>query len=49
MAAHEPDLEHSIHDDARREYMQGYIRGFGQALDQGVNLGGYFAWSLLDK
>jgi len=49
MSAYEPDKEHSIHDDARVEYLEGYIRGFGQALGQGVNLGGYFAWSLLDK
>jgi len=49
MSAYEPDKEHSIHDDARVEYLEGYIRGFGQALGQGVNLGGYFAWSLLDN
>lgn len=49
MAAYEPDLDHSIHDDARKEYLEGYIRGFGQALEQNVNLGGYFVWSLLDK
>ena len=49
MADYEPDLEHSIHDDGRRQYYAGYIRGFGQALQHGVNLGGYFAWSLLDN
>lgn len=49
MAAHEPDREASIHDDARKEYLEGYIRGFGQALAKGVDLGGYFAWSLLDN
>lgn len=49
MAADEPDFEHSIHDEARKDYLEGYIRGFGQALQQGVNLGGYFAWSLLDN
>ncbi|KAL7534164.1 hypothetical protein ACHAXR_005683, partial [Thalassiosira sp. AJA248-18] len=49
MADYEPDLYHSIHDDARKEYFEGYIRGFGQALGQGVDLRGYFAWSLLDN
>lgn len=49
MAAYEPDMEHSINDGARKEYLEGYISGFGQALEQGVNLGGYFAWSLLDN
>ena len=49
MASDEPDLEHSLHDIDRKEYLNGYIRGFGQALNQGVNLGGYFAWSLMDN
>ena len=49
MAAHEPDFDYSIHDSARLEYMKGYIKGFGEALSQGVDLRGYFAWSLLDK
>jgi len=49
MAAYEPDKGHSIHDKARVEYLEGYIRAFGQALDRGVNLRGYFAWSLLDN
>jgi beta-glucosidase/6-phospho-beta-glucosidase/beta-galactosidase len=49
MAAYEPDLEHSLQDTSRRDYLEGYIRGFGQALSKGVNLGGYFAWSLMDN
>ncbi|KAL3796202.1 hypothetical protein ACHAWO_010482 [Cyclotella atomus] len=49
MAAYEPDLEHSLQDTSRRDYLEGYIRGFGQALSQDVNLGGYFAWSLMDN
>ena len=49
MASDEPDMEHSLHDTSRQEYLHGYIRGFGQALKQGVNLGGYFAWSLMDN
>lgn len=49
MAANEPDLEHSLHDEDRIEYLEGYIRGFSQALSEGAKLGGYFAWSLLDN
>ena len=49
VATHEPDLEHSLHDIDRKDYLEGYIGGFGQAVMQGVNLGGYFAWSLLDN
>lgn len=49
MASEEPDLEHSLHDIKRVQYLEGYIRAFGQALNQGANLGGYFAWSLLDN
>lgn len=49
MAADEPDYEHSLHDNSRKEYLEGYIGGFGEALNQGVNLGGYFAWSLMDN
>jgi len=49
MANEEPDIEHSLLDTSRQEYLYGYIRGFGQALNKGVNLGGYFAWSLMDN
>ena len=49
MASDEPDMEHSLHDTSRQEYLHDYIHGFGQALKQGVNLGGYFAWSLMDN
>ncbi|KAL3800807.1 hypothetical protein HJC23_001644 [Cyclotella cryptica] len=49
MAADEPDFQHSLHDDSRKEYLEGYICGFGQALKQGVKLGGYFAWSMMDN
>mmetsp|Transcript_9226 Transcript_9226/g.19396 ORF Transcript_9226/g.19396 Transcript_9226/m.19396 type:complete len:583 (-) Transcript_9226:45-1793(-) len=49
MAAYEPDMEHSLHDFDRVEYLQGYISGFGEAIARGVNLAGYFAWSLMDN
>jgi beta-glucosidase len=49
VACHDKDFEHAIHDNDRIEYLGGYIKGFGEALKQGVNLKGYFAWSLLDN
>lgn len=49
MSSDESDLEHSLNDNSRKEYLNDYIRGFGQALNQGVNLRGYFAWSLMDN
>lgn len=45
----EPDLDSALHDYGRRDYLEGYIRAFGEALDKGVDLRGYFAWSLMDN
>ncbi|WP_100444256.1 GH1 family beta-glucosidase [Glycomyces xiaoerkulensis] len=37
-------------DDADRiEYLDGYFRAAGEAIEKGVNLRGYFVWSLLDN
>ena len=41
--------EQSIHDSKRVDYFEGYIKGFGEAMMEGVNLKGYFAWSLFDN
>jgi beta-galactosidase len=45
----EDDLEKAIHDEGRREYFESYIRACGEAIDRGVLLAGYFAWSLFDN
>lgn len=45
----EPDLETAVADEARRQYFESYIRACGEALDLGVPLTGYFAWSLFDN
>ena len=47
--SHFPDLYHSVEDTARSEYMQGYIRSFLEAKRDGVDLRGYFYWSLMDN
>lgn len=49
VACHEANFEQSVHDSERIEYLAGYIRGFGEAMAEGVNLKGYFAWSLFDN
>mmetsp|Transcript_5790 Transcript_5790/g.16235 ORF Transcript_5790/g.16235 Transcript_5790/m.16235 type:complete len:200 (+) Transcript_5790:674-1273(+) len=48
-AEHEPDLRTALNDEKRRSYFEGHIRACGQAIERGVNLQGYFAWSLMDN
>ncbi|WP_199034416.1 GH1 family beta-glucosidase [Glycomyces salinus] len=37
-------------DDAERiDYLAGYLRAAGEAIEKGVDLRGYFVWSLLDN
>lgn len=38
-----------VHDPERIDYLQGYLDAAGQAISNGVDLAGYFAWSLLDN
>ncbi|MDR1808689.1 MAG: beta-glucosidase [Propionibacteriaceae bacterium] len=38
-----------VHDPQRVAYLAAHIEAIGQALDAGVPLKGYFAWSLLDN
>jgi beta-galactosidase len=45
----EPDLATALRDEGRREYFEGYLRACREAIDLGVNLAGYFAWSLMDN
>ena len=35
-------------DDARVHYLRGYIGAAAEAIREGVNLRGYFVWSLMD-
>lgn len=39
----------AVHDPLRTEYIQRHIAALKNALDAGVNLKGYFVWSLLDN
>lgn len=38
-----------VHDPRRVDYLHDHIEAVGQALDAGVDVRGYFAWSLLDN
>ena len=48
-AQDEPNEEKGINDHGRVEFFQGYINACYEALEYGVDLRGYFAWSLLDN
>lgn len=38
-----------VHDPERVSYLRSYLNAAGQAIDEGANLAGYFAWSFLDN
>jgi beta-glucosidase len=39
----------AIHDADREEYIVAHIDAVGRAIDEGVDVRGYFVWSLLDN
>jgi beta-glucosidase len=45
----EPDDAGRVIDVARRAYLADHIAAAARALESGVPLQGYFAWSLLDN
>lgn len=44
-----PDDTGRIADVRRIQYLDGHLRALRQAMDSGVQVGGYFCWSLLDN
>ncbi len=38
-----------VEDEARRQYLESHVRAAADAIDRGVDLRGYFVWSLLDN
>ncbi|XP_072995731.1 beta-glucosidase 1-like [Typha latifolia] len=42
-------LSEGLHDTTRLKYYQSYIMELKKAIDDGANVIGYFAWSLLDN
>ena len=45
----EPDDQGRVADPRRREYLRLHLLAVREAIDRGVDVRGYFAWSLLDN
>jgi hypothetical protein len=39
----------AVRDPERQDYLEGYIRAVGRAVQAGVPVSGYFVWSFLDN
>jgi beta-glucosidase len=46
-AEDEDNVETAQHDEARRSFFEGHLRACAEAIESGVRLAGYFAWSLM--
>jgi beta-glucosidase len=44
-----PDDQGFVYDQERIAYLDGHIAAAGRAIHSGVNLKGYFVWSLMDN
>jgi beta-glucosidase len=44
-----PDEDGVVRDDRRIEFYRGYLRELGRAIQDGADVRGYHAWSLLDN
>ncbi|MFC0002911.1 GH1 family beta-glucosidase [Micromonospora siamensis] len=44
-----PDVTGRVHDPERIAYLDGHLRAVREAIDAGVDVTGYFVWSLLDN
>ncbi|MBC8105616.1 MAG: beta-glucosidase [Anaerolineae bacterium] len=42
-------LDGAVHDPQRIDFTRRYLRELGRAVDQGVDVRGYFHWSLIDN
>ncbi len=47
--AGEPDADGVVDDQARIDYLDAHLRAVGEAAQRGVDVRGYYAWSLLDN
>jgi beta-glucosidase len=45
----EPDADGRVADSRRVDYLDGHLRAVGQAIEAGVDVRGYFTWSLVDN
>jgi beta-glucosidase len=44
-----PDPDGRVHDAARIDFLDGHLRSLHRAIEGGVDVRGYFIWSLLDN
>lgn len=44
-----PDETGRVHDDRRIDYIGGHLRALREAVDHGIDVRGYFLWSILDN
>lgn len=44
-----PSLDGKVHDPQRIDFLHRYLRGLKRAAEEGIPLGGYFQWSILDN
>ncbi|MFA6959123.1 MAG: GH1 family beta-glucosidase [Opitutaceae bacterium] len=42
-------LDGCVHDAQRIDFLQRYLRGLKRAIDEGVDVRGYFQWSIMDN
>lgn len=50
MSAHDwPDAEGQVHDPQRIDYLRRHLAYLRRAAEEGVDIAGYFEWSLLDN
>ncbi len=47
--ADEPGADGVVHDADRIDYLRGHLVAVGEAIAQGVDVRGYFCWSLMDN
>ena len=45
----EPNVLVALQDEKRRKFIEGHVRACAQAIEGGVDLRGYFAWSFMDN
>lgn len=42
-------VDGQVHDPARQDFLHRYLRAYRRAADDGVDVAGYFQWSLMDN
>lgn len=48
-AVDEPTVEKAVDDKERISFYEGYIAAMHEAIDQGADVRGYYAWSFMDN